>query len=141
MKLVSCSCPSCGATLTGLQEKTQVQCKYCDNVFYVDDGVQRVEANINFDMSNAETVGYNLEMGRLRAQQKVAEEEQAKELAKLEEQKLRDRRKKISLILLWVVFFPVMATIYILKSTKLSREIKFFFILILLVIVLRIFLG
>ena len=122
MRLVSCKCPSCSGELDNLEFGTTVCCQYCGSKFFVDDGVVHVEHRISLE--EAIQAGYNFEQGRIQAvrdEESRKLEEQRKEL---EIQKAERRDKLIKTVLLWVLFFPVMASVKVWRSKRFDRDTK-----------------
>ena len=68
MKLVSITCPNCGAKLQATPNAKLLICDYCNCDVMVDDEVKR------FQLQNAEQAGYEFEMGRQRALKELKEE-------------------------------------------------------------------
>ena len=58
MKLVSITCPHCGAKLQATPNAKMLTCDYCNGEFMVDDEVKR------FYLQDSEQAGYEFEMGR-----------------------------------------------------------------------------
>ncbi len=61
MKLVNLVCPTCGAQLDVDMAAGQARCRFCKEIFQINDGTRDPE------MSNAEQMGYDFERGRQRA--------------------------------------------------------------------------
>ena len=69
MKLLSITCPHCGAKLQTTPNAKMLTCDYCNCDFMVDDEVKRV------CLQDAEQAGYEFEMGRQRAKKELREDE------------------------------------------------------------------
>lgn len=65
MKLISITCPNCGAKLQTTSNAKTLTCDYCNCDVMVDDEVKRIQ------LQNAEQAGYEFEMGRQRALQNL----------------------------------------------------------------------
>ena len=61
MKLISITCPNCGAKLQATPNAKLLTCDYCNCDIMIDDEVKRVK------LQDAEQAGYEFEMGRQRA--------------------------------------------------------------------------
>ena len=70
MKLVSITCPHCGAKLQATPNAKMLTCDYCNNDVMIDDEVKRV------CLADAEQAGYEFEMGRQRALKELREDEE-----------------------------------------------------------------
>ena len=68
MKLISITCPHCGARLQTTPNAKMLTCDYCNNDVMIDDEVQRV------CLADAEQAGYEFEMGRQRALKELRED-------------------------------------------------------------------
>ncbi len=70
MKLLSITCPHCGAGLQATPNAKMLTCDYCNCDFMVDDEVKRV------CFGGVEQAGYEFEMGRQRALKELREDEE-----------------------------------------------------------------
>jgi DNA-directed RNA polymerase subunit RPC12/RpoP len=70
MRLVSITCPHCGAKLQTTSNAKILACDYCNNDVMIDDEVKRV------CLADAEHAGYEFEMGRQRALKELREDEE-----------------------------------------------------------------
>ena len=70
MKLISITCPHCGARLQATQNAKMLTCNYCNGDFMLDDEVKRIR------LQDAEQSGYEFEMGRQRALKELREDEE-----------------------------------------------------------------
>ena len=70
MKLISITCPHCGARSQATQNAKMHTCDYCNGDFMLDDEVKRVR------LVDAEQAGYEFEMGRQRALKELREDEE-----------------------------------------------------------------
>ena len=70
MKLISITCPNCGAKLQTTSNAKTLTCDYCNCDVMVDEEVKRVQ------LQNAEQAGYEFEMGRQRALKELREDEE-----------------------------------------------------------------
>ena len=68
MKLVSITCPNCGAKLQATSNAKMLACDYCNCDVMIDDEVRRGQ------VQNAEQAGYEFEMGRQRALKELKED-------------------------------------------------------------------
>jgi len=80
MRLISITCPNCGAKLQATPNAKMLTCDYCNCDVMVDDEVKK------FRLQDAEQAGYEFEKGRQRA---IREEELAKHLAQLESEQAK----------------------------------------------------
>lgn len=116
-------CPNCGADLT-FDENGHARCDYCGSEF--DNDEQQIQKK-----------AYKEESGRLKAQrehqQKMYEQQkmQEEEERRREEQRALEEKKKnrgclwwCGTVFLWLCFFPIMFTIYIVKNDKLDTKKK-----------------
>lgn len=120
MKPIRCTCPSCGAKLSLDADNKTLTCPYCGEVVLIDD------ETIHVKHDNMEQVGYEFEKGR----QKAIKEESVKQKAnlKVKEDKNESRNKTlmgILVILLAIMFFPLIVTIYLVKEKKFQPKIRY----------------
>lgn len=111
--------------------KHEVECPYCGRKFIIDDEVQHVRYD------NAEQAGYEFEKGRQRAQRE-AEEERQRQTASQQQTAYQQQtasntpkapQKKSHgcciTIFLWLMFFPIMLTIWVWRTDKIhDKRIK-----------------
>ena len=103
MKLISLKCPGCGASLQVDTSRTTAVCPYCHTQFLIDDEVRKLQ------LDNPRNTGYEFEKGRQDAQRESVQ-------ISAEEAK-KKKRKTIILIVLWILLFPLMATIALWRSS------------------------
>ena len=115
MKLVELKCSHCGAALKVKADTTHIDCRFCGASYELDDEVERIQV----EYENAAEAGYEFERGR---QQAIKEKAYQEHLAQEEAAERRERRK--TLIMLWIVLFPVMLTIWVWTKTKLHIAFK-----------------
>lgn len=134
MRLLDMTCQHCGALLKVDIDKKRAICNHCGAIILIDDEIQ----HIRYD--NAEEAGYNFEKGRQRARR---EEQQRlniyynKAMQQRYMPQIPSQQKKKGTcwqIFLWVFFFPIMITIFLVKTDKLRLPVK-----IVLIVVLWIF--
>ena len=134
MRLLDMTCQHCGALLKVDIDKKRAICNHCGATILIDDEIQ----HIRYD--NAEEAGYNFEKGRQRARR---EEQQRlniyynKAMQQRYMPQIPSQQKKKGTcwqIFLWVFFFPIMITIFLVKTDKLRLPVK-----IVLIVVLWIF--
>lgn len=134
MRLLDMTCQHCGALLKVDADKKRVTCNYCGATTLIDDGIQ----HIRYD--NAEEAGYHFEKGRQRARREAQEQHSNINYRAVQQQDMQNspsqRKKKGTYwkIFLWVFFFPIMITIFLVKTNKLRLPAK-----IVLIVVLWIF--
>ena len=91
MKLVSMTCPSCGANIQVDTEKKLCFCMYCGAQVLIDDEKHHVVYD------NAEESGYQFEIGRQKAQEDIRREKLRAELAaKYEAQRKAEEAKRLA---------------------------------------------
>ncbi|MBR1373270.1 hypothetical protein IJ556_02325 [bacterium] len=93
MKLVSITCPNCGAKLQATPNAKTLTCDYCNCDVMVDDEVKRVQ------LQNAEQAGYEFEKGRRRA---IEEAEQAAKQANIEAERRAEEERRLAASYMWV---------------------------------------
>ncbi len=117
MKLIKMKCPGCGADLEADSEKSQAFCTYCGQKIMIDNETQDLR------LADAEKTGYQFEKGRMKARREMRAGE-----TKTEAVQEKPKKKHTLLnIFLWIIFFPIMLTIFIWHSDmteKLSRKTK-----------------
>ena len=69
MKLISITCPDCGAHLQATANVKVLTCDYCNTDFMIDDELK------HFCLQDAEQVGYEFEKGRQRALKELRADE------------------------------------------------------------------
>jgi hypothetical protein len=69
MKLISTTCPNCGAHLQATANVKVLTCDYCNTDFMIDDELK------HFCLQDAEQVGYEFEKGRQRALKELRADE------------------------------------------------------------------
>ncbi|WP_027205161.1 hypothetical protein [Butyrivibrio fibrisolvens] len=117
MKIVSMSCPHCGASLQLDADQKNLKCEYCGNNIFLDDEIKHIQ----FD--NAEESGYLFEKGRQRAKAEIAREYQQSIPAYTYE---RPKKRRIWLwILGWLFIFPLPLTILMLRKKNMKPAIKY----------------
>ena len=132
MKLISLTCPSCGAKLQVDSERKKAYCTYCGSHLLIDDEVKKVQ------YENAEQTGYEFEKGRIRAQVELNPKTHTPQLTNsyseeqsLESQVNHPKRLTWLWFIGWLLFFPLPLTILILKTRRLSPSLKFILTMIL----------
>ena len=140
MKLVEISCPSCGANIHVEEDTKSVKCAYCQKEFFVDDEVKKVQHSV----TNAAQAGYDFERGRIKAaQDEMYWQQQIQRLGYdprvsrvngtngTGQNAQQPPKKHILLkIILWVLFFPIMAVYTVMKSKRFDTETKVFILII-----------
>lgn len=115
MKIISMSCPNCGASLQVNADKKKLTCNYCGNYFFLDDEVQHIQYD------NAEEAGYQFERGRQRAQAEARNVNNRQQITIS-----RPQKKNTWLwVLGWIFIFPVPLMILILRNKNLKTIFKF----------------
>ena len=120
MKIVSMTCPNCGAKLEVNSEIKSITCNYCGNALYLDDEV----THIQFD--NSEQAGYEFEKGRQRAQAEQRRQAQVTYSAQpvYETKKKKSALKIILWALGWIYIFPLPITILVLRKQSLKKGLR-----------------
>ena len=119
MKIVSMTCPNCGAKLKVNSEIKNITCNYCGNALYLDDEV----THIQFD--NSEQAGYEFEKGRQRAQAEQRRTAQTYPAQPVYEKKKKKNVFKIILwVLGWIYLFPLPVTILVLRKQSMKKSIQ-----------------
>lgn len=116
MKLVSFSCPGCGARLNVDADLKQATCQFCGSTFPVDD-----EA-LHMKIDGAEQAGYEFEKGRQRAQQEQAGPQTV--YVQVQAQQPKPKRKTWLWVLGWICIFPVPLTIIMLKNESVKEKLN-----------------
>lgn len=88
MKLIDLRCSSCGAIMQVNPDLKKVICNYCGNELLIDDESKKIE------IANSYEYGYEVEKGRIKAQEE-----------KMMEQKEKNKRKKLGMLKLWSFLF------------------------------------
>lgn len=133
MKLISLTCPNCGAKLEVDASLGKAYCQYCGAQVLID------EEKRNIKLDNAEETGYQFEKGRQRAQMEARAQESinrrqqqgsfsmpqnnyayANPQVVVQPQK---KRHTVLWVLGWIFFFPIPLTIVIWRS-KLPKVAK-----------------
>ncbi len=94
MKLLSLTCPNCGANIEVNAELTKCTCNFCGKQFLIDDDYKR-ERKWN------EQEGYDFEQGRIRAQNEEAERIRQEALRREAEAKQRQQEEAERLAQIW----------------------------------------
>lgn len=131
-------CPHCGAKLRKTDVINTFICDYCKGEIFISDDNNK---NINVTIDNAETIGYELEKGKLRA---IKEDEEERELASIEkenDENIKKRKHTLLKFFMWVIFFPILIIYKIIVSKKLDFEAKFFLLGIGVIIIIFIISG
>ena len=123
MRLVSMTCPNCGAQLQVDIDRTQVYCENCGTKLLMQDDVH----HIVYD--NAEDAGYRFEMGRLRAQEEIEKKNRQEEHVpspwQPDSQQPEKKKRTWLWILGWIFIFPVPLTILMLRSKRWIPQIRY----------------
>ena len=116
MKLVDTTCRSCGAALHIDADRKRAFCAYCGAQLLIDDEVRHLR------IDNAETMGYEFEKGRQRAQN----EARAVSYPAYTPQPAPKKRSKVIVwwVLGWIFVFPVPLTILTVRNQKLKTGAK-----------------
>lgn len=88
MKLITLTCPKCGAQMEVNPELEAIICNYCGNKMLIDREVVEQKITGGFEF------GYQQEQGRLKAQQEEQQKESVKKKKKQERMKFCIRGKK-----------------------------------------------
>ena len=112
MKLVDMTCPHCGAALKVDVNSNFVACEYCGTTIYLDDEAKHVK----FD--DAEKFGYDFEKGRQRAKREFNFNSQRTEGFR------NDSRKRTGClqVFLWIYFFPIMLTVFLWRTPRITDD-------------------
>ncbi len=118
MKIVSMTCPNCGATLQVDADNKNVTCNYCGNSLFIDDETSHVK------IDNPEQVGYDFEKGRQRAQ---AEQRynQSNTYAAPRNYTTPKKRKTWLWVLGWLFVFPLPLTIILVRKKDMKPILKY----------------
>ena len=87
MKLISMSCPSCGAALEVNADLKSGICNYCGRPFAIDPEVIHVQHDVSED------AGYKFEKGRIKAQEEAQAKERRIAEAEAERKRLEEERQ------------------------------------------------
>jgi len=127
LKLVELKCKNCGASLKVNPESDEINCKYCQTTFKLDDEVKRIK----FD--DMEQNGYEFEKGRIRAQKENASTLNSNITSNQQKKK---NNKTLWLVLAWIFLLPFTATYFIVKSNKLDKKKKTIIIVVMWIVFL-----
>ena len=118
MKIVSMTCPNCGATLQVDADNKNVTCNYCGNALFIDDEANHVK------IDNPEQVGYDFEKGRQRAQ---AEQHYTQQNTYAAPSKYAPTKKRKTWlwVLGWIFIFPLPLTILLLRKKDMKPALKY----------------
>ncbi len=123
--LLSCRCTYCGAPIEISPDVEVVTCEYCDTSFRVEKATKEEVIINNIQNINIEKKGFGqaaIEFldRRAEAYERAAAEERARQA----EREARKRKILLTIgkVFLWIYFFPIMLTIYIVKKRKEERE-------------------
>lgn len=106
MKLVSITCPHCGAKLQTTPNAKMLTCDHCNCDFIVDDEVKRMR------LVNAEQAGYEFEKGRRRAMEEADQ-------AAIEAERKAAEARRIAAMFVWVTC-P-----YCEKDSKVKKDLAY----------------
>lgn len=87
MKLIDITCSNCGAEMKVNSELNQCTCNYCGKQMLIDDEIQKHE------FVNGYSYGYDLEKGRLQAQEDFKLEQERRENERIEKER-KDAEKR-----------------------------------------------
>lgn len=87
MQLIDLTCSSCGAVMKVNAELKQCACNFCGKVMFITEEIQKHE------FVNGYTYGYDLEKGRLQAQEDYKLEQERKEIERKEKERLEALRR------------------------------------------------
>jgi len=118
MKLIDMTCPKCGAQLKADSSNTQAKCEFCGADLLIDDEVKRLK------VEGAEEAGYEFEKGRQRAKAESQASAPVYQAAPVAQKKKHGALWWVGMVLLWIMFLPIMATIYVVRNKNLSRNAK-----------------
>ena len=118
MKIVSMTCPNCGATLQIDADNKNVTCNYCGNSLFIDDEASHVK------IDNPEQVGYQFEKGRQRAQ---AEQQYSQPNMYVQPSNNTQPKKRRTWlwVLGWLCIFPLPLTILLLRKKDMKPALKY----------------
>lgn len=86
MKLIDLTCSKCNAALQVNPELTKCICNYCGNEMLIDDEVKKSEIQNGFEL------GYQMELGRIKAQEDIAKKQKQEELENKKKEEERQRQ-------------------------------------------------
>ena len=118
MKIVSMTCPNCGATLQVDANNKNVTCNYCGNSLFIDDETSHVK------IDNPEQVGYQFEKGRQRAQ---AEQQYSQPNMYVQPSNYTQPKKRRTWlwVLGWICIFPLPLTIILIRKKDMKPILKY----------------
>lgn len=138
MKVVSLTCPNCGAKLDVNPEIKNITCNYCGHALYVDDEIARVQ------IDNPEQAGYEFEKGRQRAQAEQNRKAQTPPEPPQQTQKPKDKKRILKIILWalgWIYIFPIPLTILMLRKKAMKPALRIGIIVAAWIVYLGVFIA
>ncbi len=118
MKIVSMTCPNCGAILQVDADNKNVTCNYCGNALFIDDEMNHVK------IDNPEQVGYDFEKGRQSAQSEQRYT-QPNTYAAPNIFATPKKRKTWLWVLGWLFIFPLPLTIILVRKKNMNTILKY----------------
>ena len=113
MRLITFTCPSCGARLDVNVENKTATCQFCGATFPIEDETQHIQ------IDGAAQAGYEFEKGRQRAQAEAARMQSAPQPAPTQQQPTKKRRTWLW-VLGWIFIFPVPLTLIMRKKKNMN---------------------
>ena len=113
MKLITMTCPHCGAILKIDSENKSAVCEYCGSTLLI----EKNEADSMLD--NAEEAGYKFEKGRQRAQSEALINNNSQQAPPTK------KRRTWLWVLGWIFIFPVPLTILMLRKKDMKPALKY----------------
>ena len=131
MKLIDLTCSSCGATMKINPQIKKCICNYCGKEMLVDDEIQKHE------LVNGFQYGYDLEKGRIAAQEE-------KKIAELRDQALAEREELIAKkhvkgikALVWLIAFILMIVFCVMNENNFFLGFMAFIVFVCLVLAIK----
>ena len=115
MQLIDATCAHCGAQLTIDKDNNRAFCKFCGAELIIDQENQSINEN------NAESIGYQFEKGRQRAQNENMYQQNVD--ANVTPPPAR-KRHIFWWIMGWIFIFPIPVTILVARNKSLKPWIK-----------------
>ena len=147
-RLVPALCTQCGAQIEVDPNQEAAVCKYCGTPFIVEKAINQYTSYIHVQNTyQNESNTYNVQVGKRGFAQSafdyLNQREQRRHEAAMENQRIlaeaerrrqeeeaqrTERRRKgwatFGKVLLWIYFFPIMMTIFLVKNEKLDKRVK-----------------
>lgn len=121
MKLIEATCAHCGAQLTIDIDKSMAFCQFCGAELIID------QQNSFINENNAESIGYQFEKGRQRAQRETVYQQAGN--STLPSPPVR-KRHIFWWVMGWIFIFPIPVTILVARNKRIKSWMKALIIIV-----------